>query len=42
MSYADDVRKFMEVAGQEVRTEPTVISDQERWQRYCYLVEEVS
>lgn len=42
MSYADDVRKFMKVAGQEVRTEPTVISDQERWQRYCYLTEEVS
>lgn len=42
MTYADDVKKFMTVAGQAVRSEPTVISDIEKWQRFEYLNEEFS
>lgn len=42
MTYADDVKHFMELAGQKVRTEPTVLTDMEKWQRFEYLNEEFS
>lgn len=42
MTYVDDVREFMLACDQPVRTEPTVISDQEKWERLTMLIEEFS
>lgn len=42
MTYADDVKEFMLACEQDVRTEPTVITDTEKWQRFCMLTEEIS
>lgn len=42
MTYADDVKQFMLAADQPVRDEPTVVLDQEKWERFCLLVEEFS
>ncbi|WP_152346635.1 nucleoside triphosphate pyrophosphohydrolase family protein [Brevibacterium sp. CFH 10365] len=42
MSKATDVREFMTACEQPVREQPTVISDVEKWERFCMLTEEFS
>src|SRR5699024_10476195 len=42
MTKSDDVREFMLSMDQPVRTEPTVVSDIEKWDRYAMLTEEIS
>lgn len=42
MTKAADVREFMLACDQPVRDEPTVISDIEKWERFCMLTEEIS
>ena len=42
MSKADDVKQFMTACDQAVRDEPTVITDQEKWERFAMLNEEFS
>lgn len=42
MSKADDVLEFMTACAQPVRDTPTVITDQEKWERFLMLTEEFS
>lgn len=42
MTKTDDVRAFMHAMSQEVRDEPTVVTDQEKWERFVMLNEEFS
>lgn len=42
MTKSDDVKAFMLACDQPVRTEPTVVSDIEKWDRYAMLTEEIS
>ncbi|MGR6088997.1 hypothetical protein ACU4IU_00375 [Brevibacterium sp. CSND-B09] len=42
MTKATDVREFMLACDQPVRDAPSVISDQEKWERFCMLTEEFS
>lgn len=42
MTKSDDVKAFMLSCDQSVRSEPTVVSDQERWERFSMLTEEFS
>lgn len=42
MTKSDDVREFMLACDQDVRDEPTVVTDQEKWARFVMLNEEFS
>lgn len=42
MSKSNDVADFMRSCDQPVRDQPTVVSDQERWERFSMLTEEFS
>ena len=42
MTKSSDVKAFMLACGQPVRDQPTVVSDQEKWERFSMLTEEFS
>ena len=42
MTKSSDVKAFMLACDQPVRDQPTVVSDQERWERFSMLTEEFS
>ena len=42
MSKSNDVADFMRSCDQPVRDQPTVVSDQEKWERFSMLTEEFS